>query len=366
MDVQLHRNGAYWQARWRDVAGRRRAKSLGPIAEMSKLLATRRCRELGAQMIVTPAMREAVKSPTLGAWRDRYFELRTSLDPRTVELHRRTVAYLIEFAGEGVKLEKFTRAMAADFRLWLEKLKGEDGEPQMGETTICGHIRTCKVFFGLALKQDVILFNPFDRESGTAPEVDRDWAEIDAAATIKILDACPSLAWRCSFAMARWGGLRRGEALRHPWPLVDWERRVLIVAPKERKGKRRVTTKQGPRREVPVRAELYAELRQAFEEATPGSFGPCEGISANNIDRDAREIVKRALGATYSKPFHTLRKCCESEWAMSHSIFDVTYWLGNSPEVAAKNYVRPMPESVARITGVSAPTPATNLAQNST
>jgi integrase len=237
-DVQLHKNGAYWLARWRDSSGKRRAKSLGSIESMSKAAAMRECREIQARMIVDPGSKDRGRSPTLGSWRDVYLGQRDDIADTTRLLHEQTIGDLIEFAGEGMRLDQFTRATAAEWRVWLGK--------RTGPATVAKHVRNAKVFFGWAVKQDVIPFNPCDRLNGTAPKVARDWREVTHADMRAMLDNAPSHEWRCLLGLCRWAGLRRGEAVRLSWGDVDFSAKVLRVLPESRGGTRTISTKQGP------------------------------------------------------------------------------------------------------------------------
>jgi integrase len=46
---------------------------------------------------------------------------------------------------------------------------------------------------------------------------------VDVGSSKRILEACPDVQWRCVFALARWGGLRRdSEIQRLKWTEIDW------------------------------------------------------------------------------------------------------------------------------------------------
>ena len=64
------------------------------------------------------------------------------------------------------------------------------------------------------------------------------------------------------------------------------------------------------------------------------------GLVATNTWRDFRVIAKRAGLEPWSKPCHTLRKNCETDWSAELPLHIVTEWLGNSPAVAIKHYIR--------------------------
>jgi integrase len=300
------------------------------------------CRDLQSRMIIDPGAKDRGKAPTLGRWRDAYFEQRDDLSDLTQALHSQTIRYLIDYAGEGMRLDRFTRTMAVEWRKHMGT--------KVGPATVAKHVRNCKVFFGWAQRQDLITTNPFDRISGTAPKVAHDWKEITNADTEAMIEHASSSQWRCIIALCRWAGLRRGEALRLSWGDIDFAAGVLRVLPESRGGSRTISTKQGPPRSVPIRPSLLAVLRAAYEAAEEGSRGPCEMIGIGNLDRDAEKLAIRSGVGAYSKPFHTLRKCCESEWMRDYPAMDVCKWMGHSAQVAAEHYHRPSEASMARVT----------------
>jgi len=344
--IRLSSNGNYWLATWKNSTGGRQSKSLGPKSKVSKAAAKRMMMDLAREVVTSSTLRDGVKVPTLGAWKTKYFTLRTDLSEGTVTLHEKTFDYLIQFVrSDDVTLDRIKRDTASDFREWLTKMKDPRGERQMGPTTVAGHIRICKVIFAHAVKVDLLDFNPFDRESGSAPKVIKNWAQIGDDELAKILAACPDVRWRALFQLTRWAGLRRGEALRLTWADVDFGAKTLRVVPE---GDHETTKARV--REVPMRPVLAAAMQDAYDEQEK-SLGPCQFEWWGNIDRDVRLIIKRALGSVYAKPFHTLRKCCESEWMAVHPIMDVCQWMGHGPEVAKEHYTRASKASIENVTG---------------
>lgn len=344
MIVGLHRNNGYWQARWRDHLGRRHSRGLGRIDAVTQREAKRLCAEIGAEINPTSSGRV----PTLEEWTKRYLDLREhELGEGTYTLHELTCRYLVEKLGTA-KLDAITRIDAREWRIWLGRRKVrthfEHGGNTISASTVAMHIRNAKVIFQFAIDMDVINRNPFDRETGTAPKMPKTWADIDDAKLNKILDACPTADWRRLFSLCRWAGLRLGEALRLTWSDIDWQARTVAIIPPGREStKHRFRT-------VPLRPELYTLLLRDFADAKGDAV--CDGIRYENTHRDALIIIKKAGLKAYSKPMHTLRKCCETEWMARHPVLDVVAWLGNSPTVAAEHYTRPTPESVAKITTI--------------
>jgi len=356
VDVALDKNGKYWRARWVDAKGERRSQSLGPIAKVSKSAALRACRELGTGMMLDPWTRTPNDGPTLAIWKDRYLALRRDeLRPRVVTLHEQTIGYLIAFLGGELRIGAVSKGNAAEFRAWLSGLKEADNKtPRMTDATVCLHVRNARVFFQRAADLDLIRANPFSRVRGTPAKVVKDWKQVSDADLAKIFEHCPNEEWRLLFALCRWAGIRRGEALRLTWADFDWNGRTLSVVPEvDDRGVRRETTKQKART-VPIRPELFSMLQASYEAAPDGSLGPC-CLHADRLDGRARAIVGRSLGAVYSKPFHTLRKCCLSEWATKVMPATLSAWSGDRIETLMEHYVRVEATETAKVTGQASP-----------
>ena len=73
------------------------------------------------------------------------------------------------------------------------------------------HIRNARTIFGNAVSDDLLLFYPFDR----LPDVQqaaRDWHYVSSEEFAKLFDVAAQN-WQLLLGLARWAGLRRGEAL---------------------------------------------------------------------------------------------------------------------------------------------------------
>jgi integrase len=346
LKVSLFPNGKYWQAKWRDSSGRPKAKGLGPRAKVSRRAAEKACRLLADAMAREPALRDAGKAPTLREWIDRFFVLRGDLEESTVRAYRRVGDLLIEHFGADRRLDLIGKSDAANFRVWLEGHKHPITGQSLAENTRLGHLGRAKKIMAAAVADDKLTVNPFRGEKTTLVDVEREIRYITEDEAARILAACPDESWRLLFALCRLGGLRRGEALRLRWEHVDWNTRMLTVWPKKRK-----KTKKQRFREVPMRAALYDMMLQAFGAAPAGQTLVCP-MPLNNLDRDAKVILRRAGIPPYAKAFHTLRANCDSEWQQKVSVMTASKIVGHAPEVAQKFYVRVLPEEVSAITGV--------------
>jgi hypothetical protein len=346
--VKLGSNGEYWQACFYDSSGRRKKKSLGPKSEMSKTAARRECAEIAEQLARDPGRREAGQAPQLGPWLDeKYLPLRTNLADRSMDKQKCVVRRLKACYGAETRMDRITRERAEEFRVWCSKLTKQDKKTPVGEFAVLGNLIIAREIFGRAHKLDLIPFNPFDRMDMETPEFEKEWPYITYADTDKVMECATSEAWRCLIALARLGGLRRGEALRQCWSDINWQTRRLTVKPargkKDTKNRLRV---------VPMTPRLYEVLWAAWNEAPEGAVKPCEGINPEHIEETVRRFVASAGVRPWDdKPLQTLRKNLETDWLDVHPFLSVCEWLGNSPEVAAKHYNKTKDSTIDRVTG---------------
>ena len=89
-------------------------------------------------------------------------------------------------------------------------------------------------------------------------------------------------------------------------------RRINIVAHTDHYGA--WTPKDHDKRTIPISPELHGLLEGA---RTPESemVIPVGGVEMVNIWRDFGPLFKKAKVARYSKPMHSLRKSCITDWA---------------------------------------------------
>lgn len=340
MIVHLNENGEYFLARWTDSMGKRRARSLGNKATMTRREAQKQCALIASSELESPS--KGGKAPTLAQWQAKYTQLRENeLAEGTMYLHSLTFKYLAEHFGEDARIDRINEMGAAEWSTGLG----------LKEQSRCLHIRNAKTIFTLAVKLKLVRSNPFGQLDGTPADVDKEWAEINRANMQAIFDKCPNDGWRMLFALCRWAGLRRGEAMRVKWEDIDWDTHMLTVTAAK-------TTTKAKRRRVPLSVELYTMLLTGHTQAGDGSVGPTDDVSEANLAHAADKIIKDAGLPEYAKPFHTLRKNCETEWMSKYPVLDVAGWLGHSPTVAAKHYTRATPETLEKVTGKTGTNPA--------
>ncbi len=168
-----------------------------------------------------------------------------------------------------------------------------------------------------------------------------------------MVKACPNDLWASYILLCRWAGLRQQEAYRALWSEIDGEAHTITARPMKQKGEkksgnRKKTTKQG-KREVSLVPKLYNKLLEVFNESDRSSKNV--NIAPNNHYKEINRIIKNAGVKKYSKPFHTLRKNCETELLEKYPVMDVCMWLGHAPKVAMKHYKQPSKKLMKDITG---------------
>lgn len=334
--VILSSNGKYWQAFYYDTTGKRRAKSLGPKGKLSKRQAKAMCDRLAAELCLNPARADSHRPPTLENFLERYIENRTDIKPATKDLYKQTTQYLLKFFDGGVRIGRITRAMATDWRAAMAngKLVLNRKGKKNKEVSVCIHVRNAKTAFNHAVREDLIMFNPFDRLKGNAPEPDKDWKYITIDELDKLLDACSILGWRMLIALCRLAGLRRGEALDLTWSDINWEKHCLTI----------IAQKTGRQRVIPIEPKLYQLFLDAFDQAEEGENKVCP-ISKHCLWRNFQIIRKRAGLQRWKDAFKVMRRNCETDWAQVYPQYAVSTWIGHGIEVSARHYLQ-VPEEL--------------------
>jgi len=352
--VTLSSNSKYWQAFYYDSVGKRRARSLGPKSRISKRQAKVLCDRLAVELQLNPAHGGSTRTMRLGKYMERYLASRLDLKPGTLELHRHTSAFLLAHFGTDIRIDKINRAGARDW--WVALTKGQlPQRKRPASATVCQHVRNAKVIFNHALKDDLILYNPFDRLNGNAPIPDKNWKYVSRDELRLLLAACPSMSWCMLLALCRLAGLRQGEALTLPWSFIDWGNRRVKVMPQKR----------GYPRIAPIDPELHNLLLDAFSLISKGQQQviPPDSIVVSNLWRDFGVICRRAGLERWPDWCQVLRRNCETDWAQKYPQYVVSTWIGHDIKVSSRYYLQ-VPEQLydeaAGITSETATKTATN------
>lgn len=325
-----------------DTFGKRKAKSLGPKKNLSKRQAKVRCDRLAAKLMLNPSIADKRKPVKLGEFIEWYNYNRTDVRQSTLELHQLTCRYLAEFFTEEIYIDRINRAMASDWRAAMAKgkLSLSQKKKKLSEASVCIHVRNAKTIFNQAVNDDLILFNPFERLRGIAPEPDKDWKYITLKELDILLEACSNQGWKLLIALCRLAGLRRGEAVELLWSTVNWQKNRLTV----------IAEKTGKRRIVPIEPKLYKLLLEAFENAKEGQQRICP-VSRNCLWRNFQVIRKRAGLKKWKDAFKVMRRNCETDWAQKYPQYVVSNWIGHNIQVSAQHYLQVPEELYDKVAG---------------
>jgi len=209
------------------------------------------------------------------------------------------------------------------------------------------------MFFTAWVRDGILIRNPFDGVKGSNA-IDESRNHYITADTAKLaMEYCPDAEWRAIFALARFGGLRPGEIFILKFDAIKWERDIIIVT--SPKTKRHVG---GGPREIPIFPELRPYLLDAAESARDGAVYVLDKLrdrstgkaKTPNLGKIVNDILEKAGIPKWSKPFVTMRGNYETDLEAKFPLKDVTEWIGNSPSVAKKHYLKSLPENFERAT----------------
>lgn len=328
--IRVNREGDYWRASWREN-GKLIRRGVGKHADHASALAA--AHNIAWHKADT---KQPKKQMALGPWMTRYLALRCDYSLDTISQVAHVAKMAEEFWGQ-IPINRITRSSVQEWAVWLE-------QGGRSRSTVLCYLKHMAAAFARAVDERRIVENPFARPRYKVPRVHKDWAQITDDDMQRILAACPNRDWQALFALARWAGLRRGEILRLTWDCIDWQKKIIHIKPDLF-----ITTKQKPRI-VPIEKRLFdlLYLQWSLDTTQPG---PCRSIPVTTAETRCFQIIEQAGLKRYEKPFHTLRKNRESEWMAKFPVLSVAAWMGHSPEIAAKYYVRDTPEILAAVTG---------------
>lgn len=268
----------------------------------------------------------------LAPFLDKYIAGRKDLAPASRVSMTQTRNRLVSFFGATRSLDKITPGDADDFSHWLHA--------NLGDNTARRTLGRAKQFFRAAQRKRLISNDPLAELRGTSvrPNSTREFS-VGRDLTDRIMEACHTNRWQLVLALARYGGLRvPSELHRLTWHDIDFQQRRLTVhSPK--------TARHGKHsRVVPMFPELRPYLAEGWRQAQLIGQGPDDPVipphQASTIRRGLLVILKRAGIKPWPKLFQNLRSSRQTELADQFPVHTVCKWLGNSPAVALKFYLR--------------------------
>lgn len=365
IEVNVKSNGAYWQAWWNDRRGRRRARSLGSKARVSRRAAKVLAKRIEADLNERPAAAEGKTLPCFGRFLVSYLRGRTDIAPSTMKLHRTTCRYLLAAFGWRRELESITTDDAADFRSRLSRgnLRGArrigkfnrwlEGRT-LSKSAVAREIRNAKTIFNDAVDRwghDFGLQNPFRSMSGRVKPVDKDWKYVTASDLAALLGSCRNDGWRVFLCLQRIQALRRGESLalrvRHlehvgktgsvGYGAVTIPIYGVITIPGQT-----VAVKTGRGRQLPIlRQDLADAILRLTDGAAPDDYViPEDQVSRNNVRARMLKLVRDAGLAKWPDLFQVLRRNAETDMAnLSLPQYVVSEWVGHEIRTSVQYYL---------------------------
>lgn len=281
----------------------------------------------------------------LAAFLDGYLKDRDDLKPNSQLVYGHTRRTLVAFFGPDKLLAEITEYDAEQWQRYL----GREG---LSKATVRKRTANAKAFFRVAVKQKLIVSNPFQELKSTSVSNEERQFFIDHGTVQKVLDACPDAEWRLIVALARYGGFRTpSETLALTWDDINWDGKILVRSCKteHHEGKESRT--------IPLFPEILPHLREVFEQADPGRCVITRYRKANcNLRTQLLRILRRAGVSPWPRLFQNMRSSRETELAETYPLHVVTAWLGNSKAIAARHYLQLRDSDFER--AIQAPTSA--------
>ena len=234
------------------------------------------------------------------------------------------------FFDPGADPNEITIETAKAFRKWMN-------DQGYAEATITNTITRTRAVFTWGVKQGYVRKNVFlEVRRGSYENKDREHY-VTPEDYLAILDACPSQEWRVFIALMRIGGLRFSEAVAMKWADNNWGTgQIKVDSPK-------TAHHAGHEwRLVPHFPELRKELEELDAMAEPDEvyiLDSLHGESYQNLANKFRRIIFQAGLKPWERLFHNLRASRSNELFREFSIFDASYWMGQSAKIAQHHYI---------------------------
>jgi integrase len=315
----------YHVIRWYDDHGKRRSKSLGNTNTLSKTLARKALREFKQKYDSDPAFRRDTRCTITQVWEAFENIRKHELAPTTLTRYHGAAKHLCKHFGPNYPVERLTESGVAQFKASM--IQGELAKRSINAQSANGNMRSLKAIFNFAMnKLKIIPAHPFKGMVESIKQ-SQDWHYARVADLDPIMATSPSLG--LLFALCRLAGLRKMEAVTLEWVNVDFEQSRLTVVGKSDDAGWQPKSRQT--RVVPIFPELMALLTQAFNEAPEGQQRVCTGLrTKHNLSYDLPRVIRQAGLEPYSKPLHSLRKSCLTDWAKVFPMHCVQQWAGHA------------------------------------
>lgn len=106
-----------------------------------------------------------------------YSEVQKNHSLKTLENYRHYLARFAEFSGQEKPVEKIDLNLVNDYRIYLNRLRGDDGNPLLTVKTQGYHVIALRAFLKYLVRQDVPSLSPEKIELGKMPQRTVDFLE---------------------------------------------------------------------------------------------------------------------------------------------------------------------------------------------
>ncbi|TWT37646.1 Tyrosine recombinase XerC [Posidoniimonas corsicana] len=284
---------------------------------------------------------ESDRGLTLGQAIERYkLQKYPGYKPGTIQIHDQAFNQAKKFWGARRPMQTITGGDA-------EALRDHMLQDGLAEATTRKRCAIVAKLFRHAIKFRIIDRNPFaDGEVPMANVASPHAGYVSEADALAVLGKISGSEWRLLFGLARWAGLRIGsEARPLRWGDIDFDaERIRVTSPK---------TANYPGREtrlIPLFTGTLERLvldrlavAQDSDEAAPGDL--VLPMLRGRSDASLRKRITTAADAAgvpqWRRLWHTLRASCQTD-LVTRGVAPhvVCAFLGNSPKIAEKHYLR--------------------------
>jgi hypothetical protein len=340
------------------VAARRSVTAIPPstAAWVGDLKGPLRDRLEALQLIIPE---KATSDITIVQYMERFIAALADKKPNTIRIYHRSLYFAKQFFGE-TRLTEVTTGQARGFKAFLLSPERTDGGRTLGENTARKMICKLKTVLTAAVEEELITKNPF-KVKGLSSSVSASSKErerfIEQADVDSVIGSAPDDEFALIIALARYGGLRTPSEfplLTHgSFKLSGDAPHFEVFAPKTGHCK-------PDKRIVPVFPELlpYVEKVVSISRAKQGGFvfsDRYRTCTEANITNTMRRTIKKAGLQIWPKLWQNLRASRETELLRRFDIKDVCNWLGNTPAVALKHYLRADNDALRKATQAVSP-----------
>lgn len=278
-------------------------------------------------MTLVEAMKHviALKSPTWGQ------------DAKTGECWEQSRKWVEKYFGRRL-LVSITPSDVAQWRAWMGSPKVPGGRP-LKPTSSGSHVKKLKAVFAWAVGEGVIESNPAADEVVPCEVAENQYIELDDFN--RVLDQVTSLEWRVLLLMARFCGLRVPSEIKSmEWSDITFagagERSSILV-----RSSKTAHIGKGTRL-CPLFPEVQADLRALFDDPKGSRrwvFGRLRDNS--NPSTQLHRFCARAGVQPWDRPFVSLRASAATDLAAKGISEHLrTQWLGHTPKVALRHYLK--------------------------